>query len=108
MDALHKLISFQSGALSAVPHVAALLAGALVVTALAIRPAVVLPVALVISAVAAIFEGALGEGAAAMEAIEGARWCEDPVVREFLLRVAEDEQRPTWNEGDFFGEKFGK
>jgi Zn-dependent M28 family amino/carboxypeptidase len=24
------------------------------------------------------------------------------------LAVAEDEQRPAWNEGDFFGEKFGK
>ena len=22
--------------------------------------------------------------------------------------VAQDEQRPTWNEGDFFGEKFGR
>ena len=22
-------------------------------------------------------------------------------------RIATDEQRPTWNEGDFFGEKFG-
>ena len=37
MDALHKLISFQSGAASALPNVAALLAGTLVVTMLAIR-----------------------------------------------------------------------
>ena len=37
MDALHKLISFQSGALSAAPHVAALLVGTLVVTLLAIN-----------------------------------------------------------------------
>lgn len=41
----------------------------------------------------AIFEGALGEGAAALEALEGARACEDPIVREVLLRIAEDEQR---------------
>jgi len=37
MDALHKLISFEAGALSAVPHVAALLVGTLLVTALAIN-----------------------------------------------------------------------
>ena len=37
MDALHKLISFEAGALSAVPHVATLLVGTLVVTALAIN-----------------------------------------------------------------------
>jgi hypothetical protein len=41
----------------------------------------------------AIFEGALNEGAAALEALEGARACEDPVVREVLVRIAEDEQR---------------
>jgi len=37
MDALHKLISFEAGALSAVPQVAALLVGTLLVTALAIN-----------------------------------------------------------------------
>jgi len=37
MDALHKLISFEAGALSAVPHVATLLIGTLLVTALAIN-----------------------------------------------------------------------
>jgi len=37
MDALHKLISFQSGAVSAIPNVAALLAGTLVVTIIAIN-----------------------------------------------------------------------
>jgi len=37
MDALHKLISFEAGALSAVPHVATLLLGTLLVTALAIN-----------------------------------------------------------------------
>lgn len=37
MDALHKLISFQADALSALPHLAALLLGALLVAALAIR-----------------------------------------------------------------------
>jgi len=37
MDALHKLISFEAGAISAVPNVAALLVGALVVTILAIN-----------------------------------------------------------------------
>jgi ABC-type multidrug transport system permease subunit len=37
MDALHKLISFEAGALSAVPHVATLLVGTLLVTALAIN-----------------------------------------------------------------------
>ncbi|MDH3453096.1 MAG: ABC transporter permease [Gammaproteobacteria bacterium] len=37
MDALHKLISFQSGAASAIPNVITLLAGSLIVTALAIR-----------------------------------------------------------------------
>jgi ABC-type Na+ efflux pump permease subunit len=37
MDALHKLISFQAGALSALPHVAALLLAALVVAGLAAR-----------------------------------------------------------------------
>ena len=37
MDALHKLISFEAGAISAVPNVAALLVGALVVTVLAIN-----------------------------------------------------------------------
>ena len=37
MDALHKLISFESGALSAMPHVAALLTAALVVTLLAVN-----------------------------------------------------------------------
>jgi len=37
MDALHKLISFEAGAMSAVPNVAALLVGALVVTVLAIN-----------------------------------------------------------------------
>jgi len=37
MDALHKLISFEAGALSALPHVAMLLAAALVVTALAVH-----------------------------------------------------------------------
>jgi len=37
MDALHKLISFESGALSALPHVAALLTAALLVTLLAVN-----------------------------------------------------------------------
>jgi len=37
MDALHKLISFEAGAASAVPNVAALLIGALVITVLAIN-----------------------------------------------------------------------
>ncbi len=37
MDALHKLISFEAGAAAAVPNVAALLIGALVVTVLAIN-----------------------------------------------------------------------
>jgi len=37
MDALHRLISFESGAASALPHVAALLLATLVVTALAAR-----------------------------------------------------------------------
>jgi len=37
MDALHKLISFQAGAVSAIPNVAALLVGTLVVTMFAIR-----------------------------------------------------------------------
>jgi len=37
MDALHKLISFQAGAASAIPNVVALLVGSLVVTALAIN-----------------------------------------------------------------------
>jgi ABC-type multidrug transport system permease subunit len=37
MDALHKLISFEAGAASAIPNVAALLIGALVITALAIN-----------------------------------------------------------------------
>jgi hypothetical protein len=41
----------------------------------------------------AIIEGALGEGAAALEALEGARACVDPVVRDVLSRIAEDEQR---------------
>jgi hypothetical protein len=41
----------------------------------------------------AILEGALGEGAAAIEALEGARACVDPVVRGVLSRIAEDEQR---------------
>lgn len=41
----------------------------------------------------AIFEGALGEGAAAMEALEGARSCGDPAVRELLLQIGADEQR---------------
>lgn len=41
----------------------------------------------------AIFEGALGEGTAALRALEGAQACEDPIVREVLLRIAEDEQR---------------
>ena len=41
----------------------------------------------------AIVDGALGEGAAAIEALEGARSCQDPVVRDLLLRIAEDEQR---------------
>lgn len=37
MDALHKLISFESGALSALPHVAVLFAAAVVVTLLAVN-----------------------------------------------------------------------
>ena len=37
MDALHKLVSFEAGAAAAIPHVAALVAGTLVVGALAIR-----------------------------------------------------------------------
>ena len=37
MDALHKLISFEAGALSAVPHVATLLVATLLITALAIN-----------------------------------------------------------------------
>jgi len=37
MDALHKLISFESGAMSAIPHVAALLTAALLVTLLAVN-----------------------------------------------------------------------
>jgi ABC-2 type transport system permease protein len=37
MDALHKLISFESGAMSAIPHVAALLTAALVLTLLAVN-----------------------------------------------------------------------
>jgi len=37
MDALHKLISFQAGAVSAIPNVVALVVGTLVVTALAIN-----------------------------------------------------------------------
>jgi ABC-type multidrug transport system permease subunit len=37
MDALHKLISFQAGAASAIPNVITLLVGSLVVTALAIN-----------------------------------------------------------------------
>jgi ABC-2 type transport system permease protein len=37
MDALHRLISFEAGAMSALPHVAALLATALLVTALAVN-----------------------------------------------------------------------
>jgi hypothetical protein len=41
----------------------------------------------------AILEGALGEGTAALEALEGARACVDPVVRGVLSRIAEDEQR---------------
>lgn len=41
----------------------------------------------------AIFEGALGEGAAAVEALEGAGACVDPVVRGVLSRIAADEQR---------------
>ena len=41
----------------------------------------------------AILEGALGEGAAAVEALEGARACVDPVVRDVLSSIAEDEQR---------------
>jgi hypothetical protein len=41
----------------------------------------------------AIIEGALGEGAAAIEALEGGRACVDPVVRGVLSRIAEDEQR---------------
>lgn len=41
----------------------------------------------------AIFEGALGEGAAALEALEGARACEDPVVCRVLSQIAQDEQR---------------
>jgi hypothetical protein len=41
----------------------------------------------------AILEGALGEGAAALEASEGARACVDPAVRGVLSRIAEDEQR---------------
>ena len=41
----------------------------------------------------AIFDGALGEGAAARRAHEGARTCEDSVVAEVLSRIAVDEQR---------------
>ena len=41
----------------------------------------------------AIFEGALGEGAAALAALEGARGCADPLVSELLATIAEDEQR---------------
>ena len=41
----------------------------------------------------AIFEGALNEGAAALEALERAHASEDPVVAEVLSRIAEDEQR---------------
>jgi hypothetical protein len=41
----------------------------------------------------AILEGALGEGTAALEALEGARACVDPVVRDVLSSIAEDEQR---------------
>lgn len=41
----------------------------------------------------AIVEGALGEGAAAVEALEGAGACVDPVVRGVLSRIAADEQR---------------
>jgi hypothetical protein len=37
MDALHKLISFEAGAASAIPNVVALLTGALIITALAIN-----------------------------------------------------------------------
>ena len=37
MDALHKLISFEAGAAAAIPNVAALLIGTLVVTILAIN-----------------------------------------------------------------------
>jgi ABC-type Na+ efflux pump permease subunit len=37
MDALHKLVSFEAGALSALPHLAALVLGALVVTLLAVN-----------------------------------------------------------------------
>ncbi|WP_106392193.1 ferritin-like domain-containing protein [Enhygromyxa salina] len=41
----------------------------------------------------AIFDGALGEGAATIEALEAARSCDDPVVRDVFLRIAQDEQR---------------
>jgi ABC-type multidrug transport system permease subunit len=37
MDALHKLISFQDGAVAAVPHVAALLMAALIVAGFAVK-----------------------------------------------------------------------
>ena len=37
MDALHKLISFEAGALSAVPYVATLLLASAVVAAIAVR-----------------------------------------------------------------------
>ena len=37
MDALHKLISFEAGAAAAIPHVVTLVAGTLVVGALAVR-----------------------------------------------------------------------
>ena len=37
MDALHKLISFEAGAISAIPHVITLLVAALAVAALAVN-----------------------------------------------------------------------
>ena len=37
MDALHKLISFEAGAASAVPYVITLLLGALIVAAIAVK-----------------------------------------------------------------------
>jgi len=37
MDALHKLISFESGSLAALPNVIALMAGALIVAAFAVN-----------------------------------------------------------------------
>ena len=41
----------------------------------------------------AIVEGALGEGAAALEALEAALQCEDPIVTGVLRGIGEDEQR---------------